>query len=223
MTTKTSSSCSDRRGGRLIVLEGMPGAGKTTTVRALADLGRHVLGEYTSNTAATIPVGRHPAVGDDQAHQANWLRKAEQASRLLAGARETAQVVYADRDWLNALAYAYSIADTDAGDLLTERIRWANKHIDAGHLLIADVYVLFDLDPATSLRRRAATARPEHPWSHPTPLQRLRAFYLDPARVIRADCPDLAEHLDATRRVDLSGTDTLARILTAVQALGEVP
>ena len=42
----------------LIVLEGMPGAGKTTAACALAARGLPVLGEYTDNADATIAIAR---------------------------------------------------------------------------------------------------------------------------------------------------------------------
>jgi len=52
--------------GRLIVLEGMPGAGKTTTATALAARGHSVVGEYTSDTEATLAIGDHPDISDDE-------------------------------------------------------------------------------------------------------------------------------------------------------------
>jgi hypothetical protein len=52
--------CSDHlpQLGRLLVLEGMPGAGKTTAVTRLGAEGWQVIGEYTTASGATIPVSR---------------------------------------------------------------------------------------------------------------------------------------------------------------------
>jgi predicted ATPase len=107
------SGSTAHRAGRLIVLEGMPGAGKTTLAQALAASNARVLGEYTTPNGATIPLSGHPGTGDSAAHDANWLRKASQA----AAALRDGAAVYADRDWLSALAYAYSIARSDNGEL----------------------------------------------------------------------------------------------------------
>lgn len=215
--------CSDHRSGRLVVLEGMPGAGKTTTARALTGFGLRVLGEYTSATATTLPLAEHPAVTDDDAHQNNWLRKAVQAAHALTAAGPAAGAVYADRDWLSSLAYAYSIADIDDGALLSERIAWADNHLISGNLRLPDVYAIFDLDVPTSLHRRAATIRQDHPWSHPAALQRLREFYRNPLRVVWDACPELADRIRGARRVDLDGTDSRAHLLNVVRSLGEAP
>ena len=217
---KTSNRSSEDRRGRLIVLEGMPGAGKTTTTRALAESGSSVLGEYTSTTAGTVPLHEHPAVVDDDGHQANWLRKAAQTTQALTSA-DTHRAVFSDRDWLSSLAYAYSIADTDHGVLLTERIRWASEHVNAGRLYVADAYVVFDLDITTSLRRRAETLRHAHPWSRPGPLQRLRTFYHDPARIVLNLCPELTDRMRAADWFNVLGTDSHPDILKLLQALGE--
>lgn len=217
----TSHRCFEHSACHVIVLDGMPGAGKTTTAHALAECGLRVLGEYTSATAATIPRNEHPAVNDDVAHQSNWLRKSAQA-RALASA-DTPGPMFVDRDWLSSLAYAYSIADTDDGTLLRERIFWANKHLTIGNLLLPDTYAIFDLDGPTSLHRRSATLRPDHPWSRPNALQRLRNFYRSPLRIIWDICPALADRLRKPRRVDLDGTGSRSHLLTIVGSLGQVP
>ena len=76
--------------------------------------GLPVLGEYTDNADATIAIALHPPVDDDDAHQQNWLRKTAQCTARLAHGG----MVYADRDWLSSLSYAYSIAAADGGALL---------------------------------------------------------------------------------------------------------
>lgn len=68
--------------GRLITVEGPPGAGKTTALQLLARRGHSVIGEYTTSSGTTIPIAGHPGVNDDDAHQRNWLIKNEQAIRV---------------------------------------------------------------------------------------------------------------------------------------------
>lgn len=189
--------------GRLVVLEGMPGAGKTTAADALAGLGYTVVGEYTNDAHATITVDAHPGIDDDDAHQLNWLRKAARCTSLL----DRNPVVYADRDWLSSLSYAYSIASGDCGELLAQRVSWALRHLADGTLLLPGLHVLFDLDPATSIARRAGRLRTGHPWNRPETLDLLRRFYRDPVSALCPFSSELAGALALSTRVTVSGHD----------------
>jgi predicted ATPase len=223
----TSYPCSDDRPGpadrpplsvpwrRLIVLEGMPGAGKTTAALALAERGLPVLGEYIDDTQTTLAISQHPPVTDDDAHQRNWLRKAAQATACLARGGS----VYADRDWLSSLSYAYSIAPADGGALVTQRCIWAARHLADGRLLLPGTYVIFSLDPATSLHRRRARLRSGHPWASPTTLQQLCDFYTNPGKALHRVHPGVAEALHQPTWIELSGHSDpheAARRLTAL-------
>ena len=215
-----SQPYSDRRAlpalrDRLIVLEGMPGAGKTTAARALAALGLPVLGEYTDDADATIAVSQHPDVADDDAHQQNWLRKAARCTARLAGG----DTVYADRDWLSSLSYAYSTAPADSGALLRQRAAWAARRLRDGSLLLPQAYVIFDLDPATSLSRRAGRLRPGHPWNQPGNLRKLRDFYANPAQALHPVHPGLAHALRQPFRIDISGHADPRHIADSLAAL----
>jgi hypothetical protein len=193
----------------------MPGAGKTTTATALADRGHSVVGEYTSDTEATLAIGDHPGISDDDAHQANWLRKAAQCTARLA----CHPVVYADRDWLSSLSYACTAEGDGDGELLARRARWAARHLDDGTLLLPDAYAVFDLDPGASLSRRDGRLRPGHLWNRPVALDRLRDFYRDPARALRPACPELAAALSIPERIDISGRDDPRRVLDRLAGL----
>ena len=203
----------------LIVLEGMPGAGKTTAACALAARGLLVLGEYTDNADATIAISMHPPVDDDDAHQQNWLRKTAQCTARLAHGG----TVYADRDWLSSLSYAYSIAAADGGALLRHRAGWAASLLRDGSLLLPGIYVIFDLDPATSLARRASRLRPGHPWNHPGSLRRLRDFYSCPSRALDLVDPGLGHALRQAHRADICGLTDPHQIADRLAELGGQP
>ena len=203
----------------LIVLEGMPGAGKTTAACALAARGLPVLGEYTDNADATIAISAHPPVDDDDAHQQNWLRKTAQCTARLA----CGGTVYADRDWLSSLSYAYSTAAADDGALLRHRAAWAAGRLQDGSLILPGIYVIFDLDPATSLDRRARRLRPGHPWNQPGSLRRLRDFYTCPSRALEPVDPSLAQALRQPSRADISGTADPRQIAGRLAELGGQP
>jgi predicted ATPase len=219
MTASSRFSDASSPRARLVVLEGMPGAGKTTTATALVALGYSVVGEYTDGSAATITITAHPDVADDDAHQANWLRKAAQCATRLA----RCPVVCADRDWLSSLSYAYSTAPADGGELLARRAAWAARHLRDGTLLLPAAYAIFDLAPAASLTRRAARLRPGHPWNHPQALERLRAFYRDPASCIRPASAEVASALGIPARLDLSGDQAPRAVTERLASLAGAP
>jgi predicted ATPase len=200
----------------LIVLEGMPGAGKTTAAGTLAARGLPVLGEYTDNADATIAISAHPPVDDDDAHQQNWLRKTAQCTARLA----RGGTVYADRDWLSSLSYAYSTAPADGGALLRHRASWAASRLHDGSLLLPEIYVIFDLDPATSLDRRVGRLRPGHPWNQAGSLRRLRDFYTSPSQALDPVHPGLAQALRQPRQANISGAAHPHQIASLLAELG---
>ncbi|MGH3834805.1 MAG: AAA family ATPase [Pseudonocardiaceae bacterium] len=185
----SSQLCSDSAGRYpVLVLEGMPGAGKTTAATALATENHTVIGEYTTPTGDIIPIEAHPAVDDDAGHQHNWLRKHHQVQAARCNGP-----VFCDRDWLSALAYAYTVTDDE--ELLISRAGWVSDHLDRGDLALANTYVVFSLDPTISLQRRADRLTPGHPWSSRSGLVRLATFYSDPAKSLDPVHPDLAARL----------------------------
>jgi hypothetical protein len=184
MMPLTKPPCSDTATDRnpVLVLEGMPGAGKTTAATALAAENRTVIGEYTTTTGDVIPIEAHPAVDDDASHQHNWLLKHHQVQEARCRGP-----VFVDRDWLSALAYAYSVTDDDHGALLAARTAWVSDCLDRGDLTLGSTYVLFQLDLTVSLRRRAHRLTQGHPWSSLPGLVRLAAFYADPATAVHPE------------------------------------
>ncbi|MFJ6216733.1 AAA family ATPase [Streptomyces sp. NPDC092296] len=188
------------------VVEGMPGAGKTTVLAALARAGRTVLPEYTTPAGDLLDQDRHPHHDDEDSHLANWLRKADQ----LCG---HSGPVWVDRDWLTALAWAASTGG------LARRADWIYCHLAAGRLMPPGRWIILDLPPHLSLQRRSERLHPGHPWSDPTILERLRAFYLDPPTHLATAHPRLAELVAAVPRQRVDATASTGQLASAVDAV----
>ncbi len=188
-----------------IVVEGMPGAGKTTVLAALALAGHTVLGEYT--TEAGTVLRQHPPHDEDVAHLANWLRKNSQLS-LYAGS------VWVDRDWLTALAWSASTSG------LAERSTWVHDNLVEGRLALPQRWIILDVPPDVSLQRRAPRLQAEHPWSQAAILERLRRFYLDPVATLGHAHPRLAELVARVPRVLVDATAEPCGLARAVEDAG---
>ncbi|WP_334028668.1 hypothetical protein [Nocardia terpenica] len=174
-----------------------------------------MIGEYTGGRGTVVPVAAHPAIGDDDAHLQNYLRKDRLATAVPG-------LVYLDRDWLSVLAYAHSIGDTG---LLATRSDWVWAHLRAGDLAVADVYVVLHCAVETSLARRADRLRPGHPWHRPAALRALAVFYRDPAACIAPVHPGVAAALTRARWHHLHDPtfEQAARMLTELfHAAGSV-
>jgi hypothetical protein len=126
---------------------------------------------------------------------------------------------YVDRDWLSSLSYAYSIACADSSALLRQRCSWIASRLHDGDLLLPSIYVMFDIDPRTSLRRRSGRLRPGHPWNRPDALQRLREFYASPSDVLFPIHPGLAMALRLPARLTVSGREDRGKISDCLSAL----
>jgi hypothetical protein len=139
--------------------------------------------------------------------------------------------VYADRDWLSSLAYAYTLPRRDgenllarrAENLLARRAEWALTSLLRGALLLPAYYLIFHVDVATSLHRRTERLRPDHPWSNPVLLRRLEHFYNDPAYAIAAACPRLSDLLSQADWHHIVGAASPQQPLRLLQALGHRP
>ncbi len=166
-----------------------------------------MLGEYTTDAGAILAPYRHPCHGDEDAHLANWLRKSAQLRRL-------AGPVWVDRDWLTALAWSASTSG------LTERAAWAHHHLADGQLVLPQRWIILDLPPAVSLRRRARRLEADHPWSRAAILERLRAFYRDPATALKMAHPGLAGMVAVVPLLLVDATAGPGELARAVERAG---
>lgn len=191
-------------GARIIVLEGMPGAGKTTALHALTDRGHQAIGEYVTVDGGVLEPASHPDHEPDAPHLVNWTLKAALYRNAPPG-----RPVFVDRDWITALAWGHSVGT------LPERAAWARTRLRHRVLQLPSRYIVFDLPPDESLRRRAEL-RPSHPWADPEVLTRLRDFYRDPVDAVAAHDRELAADLASIPFTHIDAGHAPDRVLTAL-------
>lgn len=208
-THSSSSADPPARRSRFVVLEGMPGAGKTTVLRELAADGHAVVGEYLAHDGHVLDLSDHPVTDDDAGHMTNLLRKHRQMERIHTSP------VYCDRDWLSVLAYAASTSDHD---LLSERAQWVADRLQDETLLLPDLYVIFDLGVDVSLTRRTDRLDAAHPWAAHHSLRRLRDFYCAPAAHVSAAHCGLGRLLSSVQTVHLPAASRRALLRQTLQA-----
>lgn len=201
----TAAAALGRHTAPVVVIEGMPGAGKTMLLNALAADGHAVLPEYTTRTGALLTHGEHPDHTDEHGHLENWIRKTEQL-------RRHRELVLVDRDWLTALAWSASTSG------LNDRASWVHQKLACGNLVLPDYWIILDLPVTDSLQRRAGRLDPGHPWSDPAVLHRLRGFYHDPARRLASAHALLATTIEAVPVTHLDATNPTATLTAAALA-----
>jgi thymidylate kinase len=139
----------------VLVLDGSPGAGKTTLLG-------HLL-ETLPETLIVFPEAQPPPALASDAQVMRALL-AEDRARIQSAAHlhalDSALVVASDRCHISVLAYRYALATTGRA---SRRVfdhalaTVAEFRLDQGHR--GDTVLILRLDPAQSLRRRAAHAR----------------------------------------------------------------
>lgn len=162
----------------MLILDGMPGAGKTTALGGLLRQCADVV---------LFPEARPPA-GEDETVMRHLLAEdhARTAAAARLHARDPDRVVASDRCHLGVLAYRYALAR------LTGQWREFDRALDHSRELAldqrhhGDTVLILDLDPATSQHRRRGHAHDEryHLWYDPEFLAHYRTFVRDLTRWI---------------------------------------
>jgi dTMP kinase len=195
--------------GRLIVLEGIDGAGTTTQakrlVEALRAAGRDA--HFTCEPSSG-PVGRllremlsggHAPVDATTMSLLFAADRADHLNREVEPALARGAVVVSDRWYHSSLAYQGADEDRDWIQILNQRAR------------IPDLTILLDVDPAVAAARRAADRRPEELYDRIEMQRRVAQGYREVAR-----------RLGARERIEiLDGAEPLDQVTAAIWRLVE--
>lgn len=160
----------------LVVMEGLPGAGKTTSLEYMASSG------FT-----TIPeiVSPEPVNATEEFFMQNDLKK----QRLADGAKGVAVM---DRNFTSTLCYNFNhdkMFGSSNYKAIADRVE---RSLTIGELRQPDLYVLLVCAISTSLTRQSKSNSPV--WSNDAFLKDVRLFYL--SRIGQSGCPYVVINTD---------------------------
>jgi dTMP kinase len=201
-----NSGASNQR-GRLIVVEGIDGAGKSTQVRRLAEAlrrdGRSVVesreptdGPWGRKIRASAAAGRMSL--DDELHAFIEDRK-EHVARVIEPALARGDIVLLDRYYFSTIAYQ----GARGGDV--DVIRRMNEAVAPR----PDLVLLIDFDPQAGLRRiRESRGDVPDDFERLDQLEAIRAIF----RELAADDPTLFRTIEGDRPPDAVFEDLSAHV-----------
>jgi thymidylate kinase len=156
-----------------VVFEGLPGAGKTSHVNALAkSLGCPMIAEWVA-----FP-------------ESDWMRYTLREPYYLAN-DETKEflgnlfkdsLVLFDRHYTGALAYSYALsvvrhADCSTGECYEQNMSWYRRCMAEHRLSASNVVFWLDISPATSLQRQPRARASDPIWGDVDCLEAMRFYY----------------------------------------------
>lgn len=208
MTATTRLASTPTSTGFLIAVEGIDGAGKSTQIRALADvlraLGHEVVvsreptyGQYGKQLRDSAASGRLTA---SEEHRLLLLDRREHVDTLIRPALERGAVVVLDRYYFSSMAYQ------GAAGLDPETIRRDNEAFAPK----PDLLVIFDLPVEEGLKRIAARGERPNAFEATATLERCRTSFL-----AMLDLP-FAQRVDATQDADQVRGALVAVVLRAL-------
>jgi thymidylate kinase len=183
--------------GRLVVFEGIPGAGKTTVSKLLASRNNLLLLPELDHVTALNTQGE--VLKDDLVE--GWYVKTELARQLAIREQlEAGKYVFQDRSILSTLAFAYARSMVDNDYLRFERVTERLTKAVGNKLLLPDAVVLLFVDQRISLERRRRFSRQRQfaLWFDTEFLSHYEAFYqryahqVMPTRIDRVDTSHLS-------------------------------
>ena len=203
--------------GRLIVLEGIDGAGTTTqTSRLCAALAARGLDAHATREPSTGPVGRllrEMLAGSHQPVDSTTLGllfaadRADHLQREVEPALARGAIVVSDRYYHSSLAYQGDPDDPAA----FEWVRRLN-----GRARRPDLTLLLEVPFDVAAARRAADGRPDELFDRLETQRRVAEGY---RRVVAAlGASERLEVLDGTRPLDVVAEDILTRVLAVCAA-----
>jgi thymidylate kinase len=191
----------------VVLVEGVPGAGKTSVLQRMREAGQIVVGELPGSV-------RETGTTEPYAAEHHWSMWAAKTPYIAAATRDhglPGAPVYVDRYWPTELVW-----EPEPGGRRT-CADWVWEALGRGHLIIPSALIIVDVSENVSLARRRERLVPGHGWSDRDCLADVRRFYADLAAHVRMVHPPLAQVIGSIPTLRLDGELPVSELAAAIQ------
>jgi len=155
-----------------IVLEGLPGSGKTTHAAAIA----------SKFDLPLIPewVGLTDRAWRDAGPNVPFYFANDELKEVMGRYFSHCPALF-DRHYTGALAYGFALTglhgEAEDGESYDTNYQWYQHSLEQGKLTRPDLVVMLDISPATSLQRQPRATAFDPLWGDPHALELMRHYY----------------------------------------------
>lgn len=153
----------------IIVLEGMPGSGKTTISELLKK-------KYSFGKVPQIIFRKQKTMDNNPYHQNPYFISEELKCHLARKLEKTHPCVVMDRNYISSLAFNYAVNDKEHHSSFQLSLQWYIDNINS-KLIYPTKYIYLKTPLKYCFSRKGRQPDIKSPWTDPKSLKKMKYFY----------------------------------------------